>query len=523
MLIVHNIKLSLDASDDIAIKKAMEKLSVSKEQVASATITKVSIDARKHNNIIKVVTVAVDLVNQLAEERLISSADVVYKKSLEFKLNHGNEQMNTRPIIVGFGPAGIFCALTLARYGYRPIVLERGSDMENRDKRVETFKTLGVLDTNCNIQFGEGGAGTYSDGKLTTRIGDERCSYVLKSLVEFGAPDEILKKAKPHVGTDLLKGIVTNIRKEIIRLGGEIYFDTCFEDIIEKPKNTFEIKTNKGDFITENLILAIGHSARDTIKMLSGKDLDMQSKSFSVGIRIEHTRETIDRGLYGDMAGNEHLPVGEYQLSHRCGGRGVYTFCMCPGGEVVAAASEDGMVVTNGMSYHDRDGSNSNSALVVSVDSKDFGTGVLDGMYFQQTIEKSAFAGDYKAPMQTVKGFLSGKEDMDFKSVLPTYPLGGRAVDFGGFFSNDIAKMLKIGITSFGRKLPGFDNGDSILTGPETRTSSPVKIPRDDTCQGKIKGIYPCGEGAGYAGGIMSAAVDGLKVAGAIISRYKPN
>lgn len=519
-VIVSSVKIGIDQHQDLAITKARKILGVSSADVKKANIVKVSLDARK-NDVCFVYSVSFDL--NCDECKLCvrkNSPNIRYKQntSLEFL---SNKKLSKPPVVVGFGPGGMFCALVLARCGYNPIVIERGDCVENRVKAVREYWENAVLDPKTNVQFGEGGAGTFSDGKLTTRISDPRCEYVLETLHTFGAPEEILYKAKPHVGTDKLRDIVKNIRIEIQRLGGKVMFLTTAEDIEIKNGKVFGVKTNKGFIETENVVLAIGHSARDTFEMLLSKGVLMEPKTFSVGVRIEHLQENINRGLYGKHYLNPKLPKGEYQLSHIHNGRGVYTFCMCPGGSVVAAASEENSVVVNGMSEFKRDGKNANSAIVVNVGTDDFGKGVLDGVAFQRSLEQKAFelAGkNYCAPCQTVDKFLNGESGMSINRVIPTYPIGVQGVNFDDLFPKNVSDMLRLGLRSFDRKIKGFAADDATLTGVETRTSSPVRILRGENMSAiGINGLYPCAEGAGYAGGIMSAAVDGIKVAQAII------
>jgi uncharacterized FAD-dependent dehydrogenase len=393
--------------------------------------------------------------------------------------------------------------------------------VDNRIQEVEYYWKTGKLNTSTNVQFGEGGAGTFSDGKLTTRISDERCEYVLDTFYSFGAPEEILYKAKPHIGTDNLRNIVKNIRLEIQRLGGKVMFLTKAEDIKTQNGKVLGVQTNKGFIETETVVLAIGHSARDTFEMLVSKGVVLEPKTFSVGVRVEHLQEKINKGLYGKNYQNKNLPKGEYQLSHVENGRGVYTFCMCPGGQVVAAASEENTVVVNGMSYFKRDGENANCAVVVNVDSKDFGGNPLDGVKFQRTLEQKAFVhggANGCAPAQTLDLFLNGKKGMNIGSVKPTYPIGVECADFSEIFPKNVTQMLKTGFNEFNKKINGFADNDTLITGVETRTSSPVRITRNENlCALGFNGLYPCAEGAGYAGGIMSAAVDGIRVAQAIM------
>ncbi len=521
-LIVSSIKLPINESENVAIEKARKILGVSSVNIKYSHIVKKSLDARR-NNIQFVYSIAFDL--DIDEKNLAikkKDPNIRYRDNINLKFNP-KRKMSKSPVVVGFGPAGMFCALVLARCGYNPIVLERGADVDSRVKAVENYWNNGILDTSTNVQFGEGGAGTFSDGKLTTRISDERCDYVLNTFVSFGAPNEISYKAKPHIGTDNLRSIVKKIRLEIENLGGQVMFLTKAEDIEFKNGKVTCVKTNRGTIETDDIVIAIGHSARDTFEMLNSKGLLIEPKPFSVGVRVEHLQKDINYGLYGKYADDLKLPKGEYQLSHIQNGRGVYTFCMCPGGQVVAAASEENTVVVNGMSEFSRDGENANSAVVVGVDSKDFGNEPLSGMYFQQKLEKLAFKEggmDYKAPCQTLKKFLDGRNGADFHNVKPTYPIGVRDANFDKIFPTYITDMLRMGFRVFDRKINGFAKDDTVLTGVETRTSSPIRITRNEKfCAIGIDGLYPCAEGAGYAGGIMSAAVDGIRVAQAIIER----
>lgn len=423
--------------------------------------------------------------------------------------------------VIGFGPAGIFASLVLAENGIKPIVIERGEPVEKRIESVNNFMNGGIFNEASNIQFGEGGAGTFSDGKLTSRIKDKLCRYVLERFVEFGAPEEILTKAKAHIGTDNLRNIVKSIREKIISLGGEIYFETKLEDFKIKNRKIVEIKTNKFNMSVDEVVLAIGHSARDTFELLAKKNIILDPKPFSVGVRIEHRQSDVDFSLYGSQAGNPLLPKGEYQLSKRnSDGRAVYTFCMCPGGYVVPSASESNIIVTNGMSEFSRNGENANSAVVVSVSSKDYGDKPLDGMYFQRDIEARAYklAGeDYSAPATTVKGFLDKIPSVK-TSINSTYSRGLKPVELRDLFPLYVTDMLEAGFDDFSKKMKCFGDGDAVLTAPETRTSSPVRITRTDSYHSlSCENLFPCGEGAGYAGGIMSAAVDGIKIALQII------
>lgn len=527
-ILVNGIITGLREPPGAAEAKALGLLELCREDVRACLIAKTSLDARKRDQIHFVHTVSVTL--DSGEEdvaRRFAGRGVVLRQEAPLELCHGTAPMAYRPVIVGFGPAGMFAGLLLARGGYRPLILERGPSMERRVEAVERFWKEGTLNPEANVQFGEGGAGAFSDGKLTTRIGDAKCGWVLRELVRFGAPEEILQKAKPHVGTDLLRGVVTGIRREILSLGGEIRFDTALTDLQGDRAGLRALTTADGEAIPANvLILATGHSARDTFAMLEKRGFDLEAKPFSVGVRIEHLQEDIDRGLYGTLAGHPALPPGEYQLSHRQGERGVYTFCMCPGGVVVPAASEEGMVVTNGMSYHARDGVNANAALAVSVTPGDFGNGALDGVRFQRRLERAAFeagGGGYRAPAQDVGSFLAGKPGLCMGRVAPSYERGVTEGDFAALLPDFVTEMLKTGLRRFAGKLPGFAAPDALLTGLETRTSSPLRILRGEEYQSPgMPGVYPCAEGAGYAGGIMSAAVDGVRVSMSVMERYAP-
>ena len=434
-------------------------------------------------------------------------------------------------MIVGTGPAGLFCGYLLAKHGYRPILLERGKCVERRLKDVEKFWQEGILDPASNVQFGEGGAGTFSDGKLNTLVKDKfgRNKEVLRIFVEAGAPEQILYEAKPHIGTDILVSVVRNLREQIIAWGGEVRFGAHVTELLcEGAQIKGVVVTSQGasDVIeSETIVLAVGHSARDTFEMISDKKIFIEPKPFSVGARIEHTQESVNRSLYGKQWNNPNLPQGEYQLSYRTNGRAVYTFCMCPGGVVVPAASERETVVTNGMSEFARNGANANSALVVSVSPDDFGKDPLDGVRFVRSIEKKAYSlalgsGKYFAPAATVGSFLNGGGSLKGASVVPTYAPGVVECNFEELFPKYVTDMMRIGLQNFSRKMKCFGDLNAVLTAPETRTSSPVRITRVESMESiSIKGLYPCGEGAGYAGGIMSAAVDGVRCALKIIEK----
>ncbi len=523
MIIVNQIRLPLSCTKEDAIKRAIKIIGIGKENIDFADIAKISVDARKGTPML-VYSVAIKLIDESAQHALAGCAPCVQtvKELPAFILKPSKTEK--RPIICGFGPAGMFCALALARAGYRPIVLERGPKMEDRINAVSTFEKGGNFDKNANIQFGEGGAGTFSDGKLTTRINNYLCRFVIDELINFGAPINIAIKQKPHVGTDILRDIIVNMRKEIENLGGEIKFNTQLKEVITKNGAVTAVKTNDETLECETLILAIGHSARDTFKILSESGMSLMAKPFSVGFRIEHLQEKIEQSLYHEAAGHEALPRGEYQLSQHVGKRCVYTFCMCPGGSVVPATSVENAVVTNGMSLHARDGKNANAAVVVSVNENDFNNDAFKAIEFQEKLEKSAFVAggsNYNAPAQNVQSFLNDNDNLNITSVSPTYSRGVTPFNLTNILPEELAKSLKIGLSSFDKKIQGFTDSEVIITGLETRTSCPVRLCRNEDGQSvDIKGVFPCGEGAGYAGGIMSAAVDGLKTAEKVSLNY---
>ncbi|MBR2742980.1 MAG: hypothetical protein IKD89_05245 [Clostridia bacterium] len=521
MLVISNIRQSVDKSDNDAIEAAVSRLGRLKSECERAVIVRKGVDARR-KNVTHVYSVGIFLKGgekaEIAAEKKVEGASL--RREFELSIPKVSPKAGMkRPVVCGFGPAGMFAALVLARAGLCPVVLERGADADARTAAVEAYNRTGRLDINTNIQFGEGGAGTFSDGKLTTRIGSPVCEFVLKTFAAHGAPDEILYLAKPHIGTDILTEVVKSIRREIIALGGEVRFLCRAEKIITKSGRVAGVLTADGELGTDTLILAAGHSARDMYEHIYESGISIVSKPFSVGFRIEHLREDIDAAMYGRFAGHKNLKSAEYQLSYREGERGVYTFCMCPGGEVVAASSEEGAFVVNGMSRHARDGVNSNSAVVVSVSAGDFGdAGPLSGMYFQRRLEKNAYlTARGCAPVSTLGAYMKTGQST-FTRVNPSIRFKTRETDISALFPAHIDEFLKRGITAFEKNIRGFSAPHAAVTGIETRTSAPVRIIRDETRRSPdVSGLYPCGEGAGYAGGIMSAAVDGVNTAMCIL------
>ena len=527
---VNNINLSLEEDVSVLKERAAKRLNLPKTALLDLRISRESIDARKKDNIRFNYSVLVKCENESKVVDKARDKDVVLEAETEEKsFIYGQQKMKYRPIVVGMGPAGIFAGLLLARNGYKPIIIERGQAVEDRTHSVEEFWRNGKLNLESNVQFGEGGAGTFSDGKLTTRIKDPKCDLILQELVKAGAPPETVYMGKPHIGTDILKTVVKNIRKHIIDLGGEVRFDNRLECLISKNKRLSAVKVNGEEIPCDVLVLAIGHSSRDTYEMLYKSEVVLTPKAFAMGVRIEHPQELIDISQYGKYAGHPRLKAADYRLAHTNDvlNRAVYSFCMCPGGEVVAAASEGERLVTNGMSYYKRDGVNANSALVVSVKPEDFdNNNALSGMEFQRRYESLAYklgGGGYEAPVQLVGDFLKNSVSNKIGKVEPTYRPGYNFRDLRQCLPGFIIDMLKEGINIFDKKIHGFAMNDAVLTGVETRTSAPVRIERNENLQSlSLKGLYPAGEGAGYAGGIVSAAVDGLKVAEGIMKDFAP-
>ena len=523
MIRVNKLRLAPGEPAALLRERAAKKLRLQPERIEEMKLLRRSLDARDKSDIHYVCSAAVRV--RGAENLVLQRAkcrDAALYEEKPYAIPRSC--LRERPVVVGFGPAGMFAALLLAKAGARPLVIERGKDAERRKAAVDAFRAGGELDPECNVQFGEGGAGTFSDGKLNTGTHDPRISWVLEQFAAHGAPESVVYDAKPHIGTDVLIRVVQSIRREILELGGEVRFETKLTELQLEDGALAGIRVRCGEKEEEipcsRLILAIGHSARDSFEMLRRLGVPMEPKAFSMGLRIEHRQADIDRTQYGRARGE--LPAADYSLNvHLPDGTSAYTFCMCPGGEVIAAASEEGGVVTNGMSYSARDGENANAALLVTLRPEDFPEqDVLSGMRWQRQIERDAFAaagGNYRAPAQRAADFLAGKPSAGPGRVKPSYRPGVTWCELHEVLPPRITRVLEQAIPALGRKLPGFDDPDAVLTAPETRSSSPVRILRGADCASLVRGLFPCGEGAGYAGGITSAAVDGLRCAEALL------
>lgn len=509
MIIVNNLNASLDMSMAQLRLAACRRAGIPEAQVRTFAVLRRSLDARRRP-IHWVCTVGI------SRER---------EEVPCYRPSHAAHPLRERPVVVGFGPAGMLCALALAEAGLRPIVLERGQDVDARTAKVQAFWTDGVLDTQCNVQFGEGGAGAFSDGKLNTGTGDKMMQrYVLQEFVRYGASPEILYDAKPHVGTDKLCDVVKGIRNRILSLGGQVHLGERLTDILPHADGV-NLVTQQDVYFTRHVVLAIGHSARDTYAMLAARGYLMEGKPFAVGVRIEHLQQDISAALYGAEVGNPLLPPADYKLVSHTPYGGVYTFCMCPGGYVVASSSDPDTVVTNGMSLHSRDGRNANAAVLVGVTPQDLGEDLWAGMRLQQQMEQTAYrlgGGGYRAPVQLLGDFVAGRPSTAFGRVAPTYRPGVNFARLDEHLPFAMADAMRVAFADFGRKIKGYDAPDALMTGFETRSSAPVRVLRGEDLRAlNNPAVFPCGEGCGYAGGIMSAATDGLKVAEAIIADAK--
>ncbi|MDD6193713.1 MAG: NAD(P)-binding protein [Lachnospiraceae bacterium] len=516
---IENADLTTYIADAVRTKK---------EDIKSYKILKCSVDARKKPNIYYVYSVAVDFGKGERQilKRYQNNANISLYQQVLFQIPaSGEKDLNNPPVIVGAGPGGLFCAYVLAMAGYAPLIIERGSSVEQRTKDVEKFWQSNILSSNSNVQFGEGGAGTFSDGKLNTLVKDKtgKNRFVLETFVKFGAPEQILWDAKPHIGTDILVNVIKNMRRVIISLGGRFLFDTCVTDFVFENQRLQGIYAEDTYIKTDICILAIGHSARDTFRKLYERSVPMSAKEFAVGFRVEHPQEMINRSQYGE--GNiAHLPVAPYKLATKlANGRGVYSFCMCPGGYVVNASSAPGQLVVNGMSYSKRDSANANSAIVVSVGKDEYALDdPMGAVEFQNQLEKKAYdLCRGKIPQQLFGDFVARKESTGYGAFHSETKGDCGFADLNPLFTDAMRGSFLEGMGLFGKYIQGFDREDAILSGIESRTSSPLRIHRDDGFESSMKGLFPCGEGAGYAGGIMSAAMDGVKIAEEIIKRYK--
>ena len=531
---IEEVGLGLNENEILLKAKIAAILNLPEEDILNFKVIKKAIDSRKKSAIIFVYSLDVEV----RDSSKIKEFNTRYRVRFQTPYNYELKKIDAtllkskyfkelkRPVIIGSGPSGLFAALILVKAGLRPIIFERGEDVDLRIKSVSNFFNFGKLNLESNVQFGEGGAGTFSDGKLYTLINDPRSSFIFSELIEAGAPAEIAYSATPHIGTDKLREIVKNIRAKIIAQGGEFRFNTCLTNIeIKNDKIVAAIFNNTEKILVDNLILAIGHSARDTCQMLYENKLEMSSKAFAVGLRIEHKAKAINKAQYGNFFNNKKLGTARYKLvEHPAGERSVYTFCMCPGGYVMGAASEEDGVVTNGMSEYFQDGKNSNSALLVPVTPADFSSDhPLAGVEFQRVWERKAYeagGSDYSAPVQLVGDFLAGRPSfLKLDEVNPTYKPGVKLTSLENCLPPYVISSIKKAIPLMAKKINGFDNPEAVLTGVETRTSSPLRFFRDEFCQSNIKGLFPAGEGAGYAGGIVSSAIDGLVVAEAIIDK----
>lgn len=542
MIQITQLKLPYQHSFADLEQKIRKILKLSVNQKFTYRIIKKSIDARKKPELFLVYSVQVTCENETVIVKKAKNASVSLAKSKFYEIpTPGEQELTTPPLIIGAGPAGLFATLILVEAGFKPILIERGKGVEERQKDVEEFWKTGILNTASNVQFGEGGAGTFSDGKLNTVVKDpaNRNQFVLETLVRFGAPEAILFENKPHIGTDILCNVIANMRNYLIEKGAHVYFETCAKEFIIENKTIKKVVCENGkQFEVSAVVLALGHSARDTFQTLHALNIPMEAKNFAVGFRVEHPQEMINNAMYGLQ--EQHMPAAPYKVtSNFPNGRGVYSFCMCPGGYVVNSSSEEEMLVVNGMSYSGRNSTTANSAIIISVDQKDFENphfyedgsehllqkkDALSGMRFQQAIERKAFLlAKGKIPQQLYGDFCKNKCSTAYGAFTSNTKGESTFVNLRGIFSKDMEESFIGGMEHFANIIPGFNRKDAILSGIESRTSSPLRILRDETYESEIKGIYPCGEGAGYAGGITSAAMDGIRVAEAIVKKYKPN
>lgn len=528
MIQINQLKLPVGHSMPELEHKIRKTLRLSKAETFSYQITKRSIDARKKPDIFYVYTVHISVADETKLLKKLHQPTITAVRETGYEYpKPGEKPLPNRPVIVGAGPAGLFSAYLLTKMGYAPVVLERGKKIEERKQDVEQFWETGVLNPKSNVQFGEGGAGTFSDGKLNTVVKDPsgRNRLVLETFVEFGAPAQILYDNKPHIGTDILSAVIVNMRNWLIEHGCEFFFDSQVTDFIVEENRITGVVCDKRTFPAEAVVLALGHSARDTFLRLHDLKIPMEVKNFAVGFRVEHPQQMINEAMYG-KTGMDALPAAPYKVtSNFPNGRGVYSFCMCPGGYVVNASSEAGRCAVNGMSYSGRNGKNANSAIIVSVTPEDYGASdALAGMRYQQKLEEQTFVlARGRIPQQLFTDYKNNRVSTAYGAFSSETKGACQFANLRGLMSSDMEQSFLLGMEHFSKRIPGFDRDDAILSGMETRTSSPVRINRDQALESAVEGIYPCGEGAGYAGGIMSAAIDGIKVAEAIIQKYRQN
>ena len=529
MIRIRQIKIPIEKDEISEIKTQIcRKIRCIEKDILDIKIIKKSLDARKKPNIYYIYEV--DLTIKKEKEILkhnLNNQDIFQTPKEKYQIPKlGNQKLNHQPIIVGSGPSGLFCAYLLAEQGFQPIIIERGENIENRIETVENFWKTGNLNPESNVQFGEGGAGTFSDGKLNTLVKDKECrgKKVFETFISCGADPEIMYINNPHIGTDVLRNVVKNMRNKIMKMGGTFLYNTCLTNIYQENNQVNAIEINHQEkILTDILVLAIGHSARDTFEMLLNDGLNLEPKPFAIGLRIQHPQELINSNQYGENY-NKDLPPASYKLTYQTKtGRGVYSFCMCPGGYVVNASSEEGRLAINGMSYHDRGAQNANSAIVVTISPKDYGNSPLDGMEFQRKLEEKTYQlGNGKIPIQLLKDFHNNVETIKLGDTIPLFKGEHKLANLNSILPDYISDSIKEALPEFDKKIKGFHHPDTILAALESRTSSPVRIPRDESYESNIKGIYPCGEGAGYAGGITTSAMDGIKVAESIIMTYNP-
>lgn len=528
MIRLRQIKLPIDQDNISNLEKECSKvLKINPKHIEKLSINRKSLDARHKPKLFFIYEVDLKVPNEEQILRKNKNQNILKKPNEKYIFNiTGTKKLENRPIIIGAGPAGLFCGYMLAKHGYKPIIIERGEQIENRVETVTAFWKTGKLNQNSNVQFGEGGAGTFSDGKLVTQVKDtnHRGKEIMNIFVDSGAPEEIKYLAKPHIGTDLLRNIIINLRNKIIKMGGKFQYNTQLTNLKIKDNKLEEIELNNNTWIKTNIIvLSIGHSARDTFEMLYKNNITMTGKPFAIGVRIQHPQKLINKNQYGI----EELPQlgsASYKLTHKSqNGRGVYSFCMCPGGYVVNSSSEPNRLSINGMSNHKRDSENANSAIIVTISPKDYGNSPLDGLKFQRELEEKTYKlGQGKIPFQLFKDYKDNVSSTKFGNTKPIFKGDYTLTNLNKIFPFYINDALKEAITYFDNNIKGFANDDTILSAVESRTSSPVRIIRNEVGESNIKGIYPCGEGAGYAGGITSAAIDGIKIAESIAAIYKP-